>query len=521
MNRRVRNRNTFLETLKDYAVPIVGFLLIIILIYSIFGGSKEGNDQNNIQNIGTEQSSYLATFSQANTQAQVIYSGGGREDISENTEIFPGETVVVQEGKVRLTRDENQDIHLNRIAEFKIDAAGKYALFSSDAWISTSDPSTITMRYATVTASRDTIVSLTQNEAGSTVYVLKGSAQVENMVGVQTRVIAGQRISIPRLQASNRDFDISSERNSIDAFFQNSDWFLDNDGHLIQIEENGVNDSEDEGNITGENGEQSSGSSSSFIRFDRLRDEMSVESSNINISGTLLSENIGAISIQNTPVDIDIAARSFSLDNIRLPQAMNDLVIKIYDSERNILRKEVITVYTSSPSESNGSISQDTNQSSSNNQQTQASGGQGNTHFDVDASKFVFTSPSATGRFTTSSSEVTIRGQTTAEGITRVEVNGFELNSFNGSTWRYHAFERFDTIREGTNQYRIDYFDANNRLVYTDYFTIIKQAPGATPTAPPTNEAQNNSTNPQQAEESNSPEQNTDVPLEPESLFGN
>jgi hypothetical protein len=57
-----------------------------------------------------------------------------------------------------------------------------------------------------------------------------------------------------------------------------------------------------------------------------------------------------------------------------------------------------------------------------------------------------------------------------------VEVNGFKLASFNWSTWRYHAFERFETLEAGTNQYRVDYYGVDGNVVYTDYYTIVKKA---------------------------------------------
>jgi hypothetical protein len=79
-----------------------------------------------------------------------------------------------------------------------------------------------------------------------------------------------------------------------------------------------------------------------------------------------------------------------------------------------------------------------------------------------------------TGKFVATGSEITIRGVTTAEWISKVEVNWFTLWSFNWSTWRYHAFERFETLEEWTNQYKVDYYGADNTIVYTDYYTIVK-----------------------------------------------
>lgn len=519
MSRYRRQEKNYTKVLKDYAVPIIWVLLIFLFIYSIFSGSNTNGVEWITPPVNNEQRSYLVSFNQEDTSAQVIYSWGWREDISEWTQVFFGETVVVQNGTVKLSRWENDSIHLNKIAEFKIDDATKYTLFSSDAWLQLSEASSITMRYANVNTDANSIISLTQNEAWSTIYVLKWSAQVENMVWVETRVVAWQRVSVPRLQASNEDFDISSERGQIDAFFKNSDWFLDNDGHLINFEQSSQDwDTSNEE----ENENMAWDTSAQLIRFDRLRDEMSIESSSITISGTLLSENIWALSVQNIPAEIDMAWRSFSIDTINLPAAMNDLVLKIYDKDRNILRKEVFTIYTSNP------WSLWTTQTSGTSENIvpsrQASTSSTNTFFDVDATKFRFTSPSTNNRFTTTASEITIRWETSAEWIRYVEVNGFRLNSFNGSTWRYHAFERFDTIREGTNQYRIDYLDSDERLVYTDYYTIIKQASwvntssssptASSPSSPPD---QDSSENENEWERSDT----ESIVPEPEALFWN
>ena len=519
MNRNRRWQNNILSSIKDYAVPIIGVLFLIIIIWSVSTrwGETEQNT-NNTQTIWWESLSYKAIFWHSDTSAQVIYSGWRREDISDGTEIFPGETIVVQEWRVEISPSEDRSIRLNRIAEFRVEWQWRYALLSSDAWINSVSPIQVTMRYATLTSGDNTIMSLTQNEAGSTIYVLRWNVQVQNSVWVQTTVVSWQRLSVPRIQASNRDFDIASERVTIDTFFQNSDWFLENDGHLINMSQ--VNEEIDTESNNSIDTSEVSTVRSNHIRFDRLRDEMSVDSGSISVSGTLLSDNIWAISIQNTPVDLSTSTRSFNLDNIALPWTMNDLVVKIYDSERNILAKEVYTVYSSSPSRDQSSTS-----SSSSELSTPTTNQQTTTHFDIDASKFRFTAPSTTGRFTTTSSEVTLRWETTADNIARVEINGFRLNSFNGRTWRYHAFERFDTIREGTNQYRVDYFDDTGRLVFTDFFTIVKQAPW-TATIPSSQTNQNSSSSqdstPSESTSSEETQDNTDdIPTEPESLFWN
>jgi hypothetical protein len=63
------------------------------------------------------------------------------------------------------------------------------------------------------------------------------------------------------------------------------------------------------------------------------------------------------------------------------------------------------------------------------------------------------------------------------DDIAKVLVNGFELGSFTQPswTWKYHAFERFGTISQWTNVYDVEYYDANDNLVYSNTYTIVKK----------------------------------------------
>jgi hypothetical protein len=79
---------------------------------------------------------------------------------------------------------------------------------------------------------------------------------------------------------------------------------------------------------------------------------MSVEGSSLDVSGKILSEEIGSITINNSQVSISEANSSFSLSDISLRNTINDIVVKIYNTNKNILQKKVYTVYTSSQASS-------------------------------------------------------------------------------------------------------------------------------------------------------------------------
>jgi hypothetical protein len=59
-----------------------------------------------------------------------------------------------------------------------------------------------------------------------------------------------------------------------------------------------------------------------------------------------------------------------------------------------------------------------------------------------------------------------------------VKVNGYQLKSYSPTygTWRYYAFERFNTLADGSNVYTVRYYDKNNKLIYSNNYTIVKNA---------------------------------------------
>ena len=468
---RSRKNNMVQNTFKDYFVPIIGWVLILILIYSFLsndGSSSPTWEDGN--SIPTE-----ITFWDVDTEAYIMYAGDKKEKITADNSIYPWETLIVTTGSVWLTPPDGNTINLNKIAELKLEEDGSYNLYSSDAWFELSSDARISMRYANIEAPAGSILSLTQNEAGSTVYVLAGSAKVTNLAWVSTLLIKGQKVSISRLNAASEDIDLASEKSSIDSYFKWSDWFIANEWHITLNKDDvtpivsGSGSTESETATLSSEGSWATGL---YLSFNNLRDEMSVSDSSLNISGKVLSESVSSITINNAQASI--VDGTFSLEGLALWSSINDIVVKVYDEWKSILEKEVYSVYSSA----DWTISPTTTTAPASNQT-------GGTTYKSDATNFGFTFPSTTWKFSTSSSEVTIRGITTAPNISRVEVNGFELSSFNGSTWRYHAFERFTTLEEWSNQYKIDYYGSDGKIVYTDYFTVVKRGVESPTTTPP------------------------------------
>jgi len=469
---RNRNRNQLQNTFKDYLVPIVWGVILLVLLFNIF--SWENTITETQTNINENINAVSIDFRSDDTQAFVMYPGDERKEITAGAELYKWESVIVREWVVDLRFENNNKISLNRVAELKYNEDSSLSFLSSDAWIELAENTLISMRYLNVESPAGSTISITQNEASSTVYVISGSAKITNLSWVSTGLVWGQKLSISRQFAANGDADLAWDKTSIDSFFKSSDWFLDNDGISAlntSWENNNANVLE-----TWTWGIQ--WDTWVFLSFDTLRDEGNTPNSTINISWNVLSESVELITIDGKQAEIS-ADKTFIVNWVNTNQSVNDIVVKIYDESRSILDKKVITLYNTSPSTPQNTDTSNTNTSNIDNTPSPTSSALTNsqwvTTFGVDATDFGFTMPSSSWEFATTGSEVTIRWITTAENISKVEVNWFELASFNGSTWRYHAFERFETLESGTNQYKIDYYGENWTIVYTDYYTIVKR----------------------------------------------
>jgi hypothetical protein len=133
-----------------------------------------------------------------------------------------------------------------------------------------------------------------------------------------------------------------------------------------------------------------------------------------------------------------------------------DIVYKAYDASANLLERWVLTLYSEEKRQGTEKLVPTT--------------------FPAWDKVYRITSPSE-NPFKTTLSSVTVSWTVPKGAVEYITVNNFRLKKFAtyGSTWYYYANTAYGTMKEGFNLYEIRFYGANNTLLSTQLFTIIKE----------------------------------------------
>lgn len=457
----VRRRGGIEKWLRDYLVPIIWLLLIIILIFNVFFSDSSNNTDkaNQVENkVGL---SLLLDW--VNSESFIVYPGGNKEKITWDTVLYKWEKVIVKEGMVNLSLAWLWDFKVNKLWELKYKENGNFAIYSWDIWLNANSSSIVNMRFASVKVWENTHISFSQNEMWSTIYLISWFAEVSNLAWKSTVLANGQKITVSRIDANKKDVDLSLLKESIDDYYKQSDWFILNNWSSYLVDEN----SKEEKKTETSTWKVSNISQNNIITFSNLYDESNVSSDNIIVSWNYKDENISKILLNWKEAEINKELKTFKFKNVLVENKENDLVFKVYDDANDLLSKFVYVVYYDWAKVKNT----------------------GNNKFNVktykvDWRQFIFTSIRDgviktldwKTTHTTYWDFLTIYWKVKAKWISRVEVDWYTLKSFNWSTWRYHSSSLNNNLNIGTNIYNVKYYDKNDKLVYTNNFTIIKKS---------------------------------------------
>lgn len=465
--RNRRNKN--IKNIKDYIVPIGILLVFIFLLYL---GLSWGDDSNTVSNwnnsweITTSIPSNALTITlEDNSDGVIINSKEKEMTLTSGQIIQPWEKLVMKQWAASVSVPWIAEMNLDGRLVYNKDWSMK--LDSSSLWLRAKQDYELGMNYVTVKAEENSVVNLVQNEVSSTVYLIKWTAEVETLSGVSTFLSPWKKIQITNRDTSKDDLDITLLKEDIDDYFKTEDWYIKNNDYsevIAPTEVWGEENSSSEGTWSGAtltlNASSALKSSvyGSILNFDSIYDEWSVDKSASLISGNYIDSNVTKILIDWRAAQIDAQKKTFSLWDVDTSQAVNDIVVKVYDNADNVIGKYVYTLYYSGGQATAATDSPFTAPKV----------------YQVNPSDFIVSSP--TVKNGTSYSDLnTIYWTVKNKNVTGVTVNGYRLKSYNGLTWRYHAFKAQNTLGEWVNNYTIRYLGAGGKVIYTKYFRINKK----------------------------------------------
>jgi len=423
-----------------------------------------------------------------NGQAVIEYSGGKENKIEGTWQVFSGEKIKVTTGVVSLTLADNAStIKINQLWEFRYDGDKNFTLFSSDAWIDSQSPINIDMRYGKVSSTSASVFALSQNEIASTLYVLKGSVWVENLAGKQATIAQWDKLTIMRDASNDDKADLALLKEPIDENIKSSDWFTQNQWATILSASlaalvptstwtwlwtaTGMNLP-----VQTQTGTQlqNNGNGFNYVTITSHQDEGEVSTSPITIDGILNDTSVYRIEINGVAAEINATTMSFTAKGVQIDKKMNDVVYKVFDGSSKLLQKWVMTLYNNqwaSTGKEETSLAQVKNYPINN------------------SSVYKIISPKE-NPLTTTSNVVKLEGMVPSRTVKKIVINGFQLQKFpqNGTYWSYFANSDFGNLKEWVNIYKIEYYGADDTVVYENNFTIIKESD--TPTPPPATENQ-------------------------------
>lgn len=448
--------NDFANNIKDYIVPIIAVVLILVLIWSLFF-KKENN-------IAEENRVWISiTKDTTDSNATILFSSGSKQTFTEGQSLYKSEKIIVSAWRMKVS-DGTTSFNINKLWELKYLENGDFQVDSWDVWIDTEKDVNLSMKFAKLKISTGSHLSISQNEVMSTVYVFSWKVEVSNLKWRSTVLAWMEKIEVARAEASDEKIDLAMKKTLIDDYYLRTDWVTINNGSSYistwateEETSSWVTSSGSEEKTTTTSSSSNISWKSKYLTFSNLLDESNISSSPIVISWVYDTEDTSKIEVNGIVATLNPNNWTFKIENVAVANKENDLVFKVYNGYDEVKEKFVYTVY---------------NEWGSNQVTSSTNSG---TSFSVDGSKFTFTAPNSSTTYTTNENFVTIRWLVTAQWIDSVVVNGLKLSSFNGKTWRYHASVDYGNYAEWTNIYEVQYYSGSN-LVYKNYYTIIKKS---------------------------------------------
>ncbi len=448
---------------------IIGAIVAIFFVFKIFSGGGTSEKTGSFMTIAPADAKSIVYITDANnkktqiTKAESLYatdisafveSGSATGAISSSFVDFSGNTEFAYTNETTADSTTKNDV---------------IKFTKGTAWVDSSANNLIVKMAnlsAKIPSGSIAIVEQT-NTFFSSVYAIRGNIEITTSVGQYT-LTPGKKISLSSGDNTNANTVLEEKANDFDSSVANMEIFIRNNGEeILKSSQTAIEETTD----NTATGTTSTGATTEtgailttgkYIAFTQPTDGASIKTATTNIMGTLLSTEVSRVTFNDQDASVSAVNESFSMEKFPIQNGINNIVYKVYSASGIELERGVLVVHGSGVASSATTIIPE--------------------NF-PNLKDFVITSPKS-NPYATTESYVKVSGSIPAKTVQYITVNGFRLTKFvpNSTTWYYHANADIGTIKEGTNLYHIKFFDANNKEIHTQIFTIIKDTKNATTT---------------------------------------
>lgn len=458
---RLRNRTNSSPMVMNYFSYIVPFAIaVIILVVIIRYISSPGTSVEN--NTG---SFITITPKQEQSEIYIYMSGDSKKRIDGTTKMYATDSKLsVSAGEAEVAfKNNTSKLFVDKWGEIKydglIDGKQTVSLENADILVDSSDSMmNIKLKNFSVTPNVNSIIILSQNTIASNIYILKGSAVVEDYSKKSSAATpwVGQQLTIMKNDLSSTTLQFSNKIEPLSDYIKTTNLFIKHNGDSLLSSITTISES---GSIINESWSLITRNVKAWLAITSPEDESTVTSNEVDIEGTVLNEQIIKVTINDKEALINKEQKSFMYKGFPLVSGGNNIVYKAYDSEGGILAKWIITVYTSQKS-SAGNIQQKATV----------------TTYPISDKDFRIISPTE-NPYKTTDNVIRLEGRVNKGIVKYITINDFRLSKFPqlGTSWYYFANKDFGTMNDGINLYTIKYYGENNELLFTNLFTIVKE----------------------------------------------
>jgi hypothetical protein len=400
-------------------------------------------------------------------------TSASKSRISTSEKLFATDKSVSVELGSAIAKSSSMSIDIDKGSElaYKSSSASGNAISLTKwrIWISAlTIPLSIEMKNYTIKAPAWSTLLVEQNGPFSNAYVLEQSVTIETSIGNKD-VLAWSMVSILKTDLVKPAANISEWVGPIEGSIIEYPLFVRNHGAgLLWSMSQSQTQTGSQASWTliwsGVMNPISSGANNA-IEITAPKINTMTRDATIAVMGNILSKEVKRVTINNVDATVSPVNGTFVLQSVPVTGEVFDIVYKAYDANNTVLQVGVMSVFGSkSAAEANGKLIPET--------------------FPVSAKDFRITAPTA-NPYSTTEGFIKVQGTIPKGTVDYIIVNDYRLQKFiaKSSSWYYFANMDTGTMKDGLNLYTIKFYSADNTLLYSQPFTIIKESKNATVSA--------------------------------------